>query len=95
MSPLLFLVLSVDRIHKTGEASTALFDFPGVAPAFFIGGGTSAYARVLAWLPPLYVQPGWSATATGRLLAGLTLCPGRSACQASTQMARRPCTVMF
>ena len=45
----------------------------GVAPAFFIGSGTSAYARMLAWLPPLSVQPGWSATATGRLLAGLTL----------------------
>lgn len=39
----------------------------------FFGIGTSAYTLVLAWLPPFYVQLGWSSTASGLLLGGLTL----------------------
>lgn len=39
----------------------------------FFGIGTSAYTLVLAWLPPFYVQLGWSGTASGFLLGGLTL----------------------
>lgn len=39
----------------------------------FFGIGTSAYTLVLAWLPPFYVQLGWSGTASGLLLGGLTL----------------------
>ncbi|WP_218089812.1 CynX/NimT family MFS transporter [Salinivibrio sp. SS3] len=40
----------------------------------FFGVGTSAYTLVLAWLPPFYVQLGWSGTASGLLLGGVTLC---------------------
>ncbi|WBA12691.1 MFS transporter [Salinivibrio kushneri] len=40
----------------------------------FFGIGTSAYTLVLAWLPPFYVQLGWSGTASGLLLGGVTLC---------------------
>ncbi|AWN17108.1 CynX/NimT family MFS transporter [Salinisphaera sp. LB1] len=39
----------------------------------FFGIGTSAYTLVLAWLPPFYVQRGWSGTSSGLLLGGLTL----------------------
>ncbi|GEK72010.1 MFS transporter [Halomonas halophila] len=39
----------------------------------FFGIGTSAYTLVLAWLPPFYVDLGWSSTASGLILAGLTL----------------------
>ncbi|MGD8105106.1 MFS transporter [Pantoea sp. FN0302] len=40
---------------------------------FFFGIGTGAYTLVLAWLPPLYIQAGWSARSSGYILAGLTL----------------------
>lgn len=39
----------------------------------FFGIGTGAYTLVLAWLPPFYIQAGWSARNSGFLLAGLTL----------------------
>lgn len=39
----------------------------------FFGLGTGAYTLVLAWLPPYYMQLGWSAQAAGTLLAGVTL----------------------
>ena len=39
----------------------------------FFGIGTSAYTLVLAWLPPFYIQLGWSGTTAGLLLGGLTL----------------------
>lgn len=39
----------------------------------FFGIGTSAYTLVLAWLPPFYVDLGWSSTASGLMLGGLTL----------------------
>ncbi|RRA41809.1 MFS transporter, partial [Cronobacter malonaticus] len=39
----------------------------------FFGIGTGAYTLVLAWLPPLYIQAGWSARHSGYMLAWLTL----------------------
>ncbi|MCW2473367.1 MFS transporter [Candidatus Symbiopectobacterium sp. NZEC151] len=39
----------------------------------FFGIGTGAYSLVLAWLPPYYMQLGWSAAQSGFLLGGLTL----------------------
>jgi len=40
---------------------------------FYFGIGTGAYTLVLAWLPPFFVQQGWSPQHSGYLLAGLTL----------------------
>ncbi|MTD26746.1 MFS transporter [Erwinia sorbitola] len=40
---------------------------------FYFGIGTGAYTLVLAWLPPFFVQEGWSPQQGGYLLAGLTL----------------------
>ncbi|KUQ60312.1 MFS transporter [Enterobacter bugandensis] len=39
----------------------------------FFGVGTGAYTLVIAWLPPLYIQAGWSARSSGYMLAWLTL----------------------
>lgn len=39
----------------------------------FFGVGTGAYTLVLARLPPLYIQAGWSARSSGYMLAWLTL----------------------
>ena len=39
----------------------------------FFGVGTGAYTLVLAWLPTLYIQAGWSARSSGYMLAWLTL----------------------
>lgn len=39
----------------------------------FFGVGTGAYTLVLAWLPPLYIQAGWTARSSGYMLAWLTL----------------------
>lgn len=39
----------------------------------YFGIGTGAYTLVLAWLPPFFVQQGWSPQHSGYLLAGLTL----------------------
>jgi CP family cyanate transporter-like MFS transporter len=39
----------------------------------FFGIGTGAYTLVLTWLPPLYIQAGWSARSSGFMLAWLTL----------------------
>lgn len=39
----------------------------------FFGIGTAGYTLVLAWLPPYYTALGWSAQASGLLLAALTL----------------------
>lgn len=39
----------------------------------FFGVGTGAYTLVLAWLPPLYIQAGWSARSSGYMLVWLTL----------------------
>ncbi|WP_455863908.1 MFS transporter [Pantoea agglomerans] len=39
----------------------------------FFGIGTGAYTLVLVWLPPFYIEHGWSARNSGFLLAALTL----------------------
>lgn len=39
----------------------------------FFGIGTGAYTLVLAWLPSVYIQAGWSARSSGFILAWLTL----------------------
>ncbi|WP_175921901.1 MFS transporter [Burkholderia latens] len=41
--------------------------------ALFFGIATGAYTLVLAWLPPHYMRLGWSPTAAGTLLGGVTL----------------------
>ncbi|MGP8475476.1 MFS transporter [Burkholderia sp. PR2] len=41
--------------------------------AMFFGIATGAYTLVLAWLPPYYMRLGWSPTAAGSLLGGVTL----------------------
>ncbi|WP_174906063.1 MFS transporter, partial [Burkholderia territorii] len=41
--------------------------------AMFFGIATGAYTLVLAWLPPYYMRLGWSPTAAGGLLGGVTL----------------------
>ncbi|WP_175830949.1 MFS transporter [Burkholderia cenocepacia] len=41
--------------------------------ALFFGIATGAYTLVLAWLPPYYMRLGWSPTAAGGLLGGVTL----------------------
>ncbi|MBJ9591974.1 MFS transporter [Burkholderia seminalis] len=41
--------------------------------ALFFGIATGAYTLVLAWLPPYYMRLGWSPTAAGSLLGGVTL----------------------
>nr|WP_249185827.1 MFS transporter [Burkholderia ambifaria] len=41
--------------------------------AVFFGIATGAYTLVLAWLPPYYMRLGWSPTAAGGLLGGVTL----------------------
>lgn len=39
----------------------------------FFGIGTGAYTLVLAWLPPFYVELGWTAAEAGYLLGALTV----------------------
>lgn len=39
----------------------------------FFGIGTGAYTLMLAWLPPYYIQLGWSPTQSGFMMGGLTL----------------------
>ncbi|WP_280043943.1 MFS transporter [Pseudomonas sp. Hg5Tf] len=39
----------------------------------FFGIGTGAYTLVLAWLPPFYIELGWTATDAGYLLGALTV----------------------
>ncbi|KVW83417.1 MFS transporter [Burkholderia cepacia] len=41
--------------------------------ALFFGIATGAYTLVLAWLPSYYMRLGWSPTAAGSLLGGVTL----------------------
>ncbi|MHA1139052.1 MFS transporter [Enterobacter mori] len=55
--------------HETVTLSSSL---TGLLLLFF-GVGTGAYTLVLAWLPPLYIQAGWSARSSGYMLAWLTL----------------------
>jgi len=39
----------------------------------FFGVGTGAYALVLAWLPPFYIELGWTRAHAGGLLGGVTV----------------------
>ncbi|RQT57177.1 MFS transporter [Burkholderia cepacia] len=60
-----------------GSAS-ATYPRPSRSPrawrlALFFGIATGAYTLVLAWLPPYYMRLGWSPTAAGSLLGGVTL----------------------
>lgn len=64
--------------HETAPATTAPVRLPlGAGRAWLLmaafGIGTGAYTLVLAWLPPFYVQLGWSAADSGYLLGALTL----------------------
>ncbi|WP_156831209.1 CynX/NimT family MFS transporter [Arhodomonas aquaeolei] len=56
----------------------------------FFGIGTAAYTLVLAWLPPFYVRLGWSDTASGLLLGGLTLAQVVAAVGLSSVVDRFP-----
>ncbi|MBO9471661.1 MFS transporter [Endozoicomonas sp. G2_2] len=56
----------------------------------FFGIGTAAYTLVLAWLPPFYVQHGWSAASSGLLLGGLTICQVASGLILSSIITRFP-----
>lgn len=75
---LLALVLWLTLVkHQHGEALaqvtvTLSSSRTGLLLLFF-GVGTGAYTLVLAWLPPLYIQAGWSARSSGYMLAWLTL----------------------
>ncbi|MFW0700249.1 MFS transporter [Pantoea sp. R13S299] len=56
----------------------------------FFGIGTGAYTLVLAWLPPFYIQLGWSARHSGYLLAALTLTEVASGFIVSATLHRFP-----
>ncbi|WP_447592542.1 MFS transporter [Aquipseudomonas campi] len=56
----------------------------------FFGIGTGAYTLVLAWLPPYYTALGWSATSSGLLLGGLTVCEVIAGLLISSQLHRWP-----
>jgi CP family cyanate transporter-like MFS transporter len=72
----LLLWITVAR-HFHGEK--AVYEKVALNPSrstlllLFFGIGTGAYTLVLAWLPPLYIQAGWSARSSGYMLAWLTL----------------------
>lgn len=72
----LLLWMTVAR-HLHGEK--AVYEKVALNPSrstlllLFFGIGTGAYTLVLAWLPPLYIQAGWSARSSGYMLALLTL----------------------
>lgn len=56
----------------------------------FFGIGTGAYTLVLTWLPPYYMQLGWSAAQSGFLLGGLTLTEVCAGLAVSTLISRFP-----
>ncbi|MDH2067162.1 MFS transporter [Pantoea sp. GD03673] len=72
---LLIWLFSVRRTPQMSVASeTAMLPAPrSLLLTLFFGIGTGAYTLVLAWLPPFYIQLGWSARHSGYLLAALTL----------------------
>ncbi|MGX5026359.1 MFS transporter [Enterobacter asburiae] len=75
---LLALILWLALVKHSQEVKTAhdAVAFPssrtGLLMLFF-GVGTGAYTLVLAWLPPLYIEAGWTARSSGYMLAWLTL----------------------
>lgn len=72
---LLIWLISVRRTSPINVApdATTLTVPRTVLLTLFFGIGTGAYTLVLAWLPPFYIQLGWSARHSGYLLAALTL----------------------
>lgn len=56
----------------------------------FFGIGTAGYTLVLTWLPPYYTALGWSAQASGLLLAALTLCEVIAGLLVSSLLPRYP-----
>jgi CP family cyanate transporter-like MFS transporter len=61
------------QVEKTVFAEVTLSSSRTGLLLLFFGIGTGAYTLVLAWLPPLYIQAGWSARSSGYMLAWLTL----------------------
>lgn len=59
--------------EQTAHESVTLSSSRSGLLLLFFGVGTGAYTLVLAWLPPLYIQAGWSARSSGYMLAWLTL----------------------
>ena len=64
-----------------------------------LGLGTGAYTLVLAWLPPFYMQLGWTAEAAGAALAMVTVAEVVSGITVSVWLSRfrdrRPALVTF
>ncbi|KVM16454.1 MFS transporter [Burkholderia ubonensis] len=58
--------------------------------ALFFGIATGAYTLVLAWLPPFYMRLGWSPTAAGGLLGGVTLAEVVAGLTVSATIDRMP-----
>jgi len=56
----------------------------------FFGIGTGAFTLLLAWLPPYYTALGWSPTAAGLVLGGITLTEVCSGLAISTWIGRFP-----
>lgn len=56
----------------------------------FFGVGTGAYALVLAWLPPFYMELGWSRVQAGNLLGGVTIAEVIAGLCVSTWVDRMP-----
>jgi CP family cyanate transporter-like MFS transporter len=59
--------------EKTAHETVTLSSSRTGLLLLFFGVGTGAYTLVLAWLPPFYIQAGWSARSSGYMLAWLTL----------------------
>lgn len=82
----LWTVIPKDE-ENTENASTATLPYRSPRAwllLIFFGIGTAAYTLVLAWLPPYYVQLGWSNSASGLMLGGLTFVQVISAISLST-----------
>ena len=74
LAPMLWLPLvKQPQGEQTANESVTLSSSRTGLLLLFFGVGTGAYTLVLAWLPPLYIQAGWSARSSGYMLAWLTL----------------------
>ncbi|MFX1676556.1 MFS transporter [Paraburkholderia sp. A2WS-5] len=90
--------------RRTDSAHAPLFQAPRVRMArcavwrrwrawelmLFFGVGTGAYTLVLAWLPPFYIQLGWSRAHAGYLLAGVTVAEVIAGLGVSAAIERMP-----
>ncbi|WP_410174110.1 MFS transporter [Pantoea vagans] len=75
---LIALLIWLSAVRRSPQVSLASEAMTLPAPrtlllTLFFGIGTGAYTLVLAWLPPFYIQLGWSARHSGYLLAALTI----------------------